>query len=72
MKLPHLNRRVELDTGMAVLLYTALNTVYQELLYRDIDQQRWTTPEALSLKPLAKLTQRLQALALMDLQPRSL
>jgi hypothetical protein len=40
MKLPHLNRRVELDTGMAVLLYTALNTVYQELLYRDIDQQR--------------------------------
>jgi hypothetical protein len=72
MKLPHLNRRVELDTGMAVLLYTVLNTVYQELLYRDIDQQRWTTPEALSLKPLAKLTQRLQALALMDLQPRSL
>jgi hypothetical protein len=72
MKLPHLSRRVELDTGMAVLLYTALNTVYQELLYRDIDQQRWTTPEALSLKPLAKLAQRLQALALVDLQPRSL
>ena len=72
MKLPHLSRRVELDNGMAVLLYTALNTVYQELLYRDIDQQRWTTPEALSLKPLAKLTQRMQALALMDLQPRSL
>jgi hypothetical protein len=71
MKLPHLSRRVELDSGMAVLLYAALNTVYQELLYRDIDQQRWTTPEALSLKPLAKLTQRLQALALMDLQPCS-
>jgi hypothetical protein len=33
MKLPHLSRRVELDSGMAVLLYTALNTVYQELLY---------------------------------------
>nr|GFC99252.1 hypothetical protein [Tanacetum cinerariifolium] len=30
------SRRVELDTGMAVLLYAALNTVYQELLYRDI------------------------------------
>jgi hypothetical protein len=70
MKLPHLSRRVELDSGMAVLLYTALNTVYQELLYRDIDQQRWTTPEALSLKPLARLTQRLQGLALMELQPR--
>ena len=72
MKLPHLSRRIELDDGMAMLLYNALNAVYQELLYRDIDQQRWTTPEALSLKPLAKLTQRLQALALMDLQPRSL
>lgn len=72
MRLPHLSRRIELDNGMAVLLYNALNTVYQELLYRDIDQQRWTTPEALSLKPLAKLTQRLQGLALMDLQPRSL
>jgi hypothetical protein len=47
-----------------------LNTVYQELLYRDIDQQRWTTPEALSLKPLAKLTQRMQGLAIMELQPR--
>jgi hypothetical protein len=70
MKLPHLSRRVELDSGMAVLLYNALNTVYQELLYRDIDQQRWTTPEALSLKPLAKLTQRLQGLALTELQPR--
>jgi hypothetical protein len=55
---------------MAVLLYNALNIVYQKLLYRDIDQQRWTTPEALSLKPLAKLTQRLQSLALMELQPR--
>jgi hypothetical protein len=70
MKLPHLSRRVEIASGMAVLLYNALNTVYQELLYRDIDQQRWTTPEALSLKPLAKLTQRLQGLALMELQPR--
>jgi hypothetical protein len=70
MKLPHLSRRVEIASGMAVLLYNALNTVYQELLYRDINQQRWTTPEALSLKPLAKLTQRLQGLALMELQPR--
>jgi len=70
MKIPHLSRRVELASGMAVLLYNALNMVYQELLYRDIDQQRWTTPEALSIKPLAKLTQRLQGLALMELQPR--
>lgn len=70
MKLPHLSCRVELARGMAVLLYQAFHTVYQELLYRDIDQQRWTTPEALSLKPLAKLTQRLQVLALMELQPR--
>lgn len=71
MNLPHLSRRVELASGMAVLLYNALNTVYQELLYRDIDQQRWTTPEALSIRPLAKLTKRLQNLALIELQPRS-
>jgi len=31
---------------------------------------RWMAPEALSLKALAKLTQRLQGLAIMELQPR--
>jgi len=55
---------------MAALLHSCLDAVQTELLHRNPQAgQRWTTAEALSLKPLKKLLKKVDTLVERDKKP---